>query len=320
MQKRKRGAAIAMVAAAAMVMAATGQASAEVPSEQAAEVAATAAAVDAATNAVDGASGTDAVTSQPGSGDSAAVAETAAGTVDIPASSDGQISIGDGAGSVQISLPDVVNATGELDPSGETVVYSDPEEPADLAVQATERGARALVTIKDASAPHRYAFGVDGPEGSRLVSSAEFLGAEYDTGEVLLFAADGTTLLGTFDAPWATDAHGAPVPTHYEVTDGEVVQVVDFTADTAFPVVADPSFWEIAKCVAAITWLIGSNIVIVAKLIKIKKYIAALGGIRRSAELMIRASTWEERLRIGGGALVGLASEVLGISAVRNNC
>lgn len=320
MKKRTRGAGIAMVAAAAMVIATTGQASAEEVSDQAADVAATTAAVEAATERADDVSGTDVVTSEPGTGDSAAVAATSAGTVEIPASSHGEIAIGEGAGTVEISLPDVVSAAGELDASGETVVYSEADAPADLAVQATEGGARALVSIKDASAPHRYAFGVDGPEGSRLMSAAEFLGAEYDTGEVLLLAADGTTLLGTFDAPWATDANGAPVPTHYEVAAGEVVQVVDFTEDTAFPVVADPSWWEIAKCVAAIAWLIGSNIVIVAKLIKIKQYIAALGGIRRAAELMVRASTWEERLRIGGGALVGLASEVLGISAVRNNC
>lgn len=320
MQKRTRGAAIAMVAAAALVIAATGQASAEEASDQAAEVAATAAAVDAATELADATSDTEVVASHEGDGDSAAVAETSAGTVDIPASSDGQVTIGSGAEGVRISLPDIVDATGERDPSGETVVYADPEESADLAVQATESGARALVTIKDAAAPHRYSFGVDGPEGSHLVSAAQFLGAEYDTGEVLLLAADGTTALGTFDAPWATDANGAPVPTHYEIEDGQLVQVVDFTDETAFPVVADPSFWDIAKCVAAIAWLIGSNIVIVAKLIKIKKYIAALGGIRRAAELMLRASTWEERLRIGGGALVGLASEVLGISSVRNNC
>ncbi|GAA2055432.1 hypothetical protein [Leifsonia soli] len=39
-------------------------------------------------------------------------------------------------------------------------------------------------------------------------------------------------------APGAKDANGAAVPTHYEVRGNTLTQVVDFTAITAFPVVA----------------------------------------------------------------------------------
>lgn len=42
------------------------------------------------------------------------------------------------------------------------------------------------------------------------------------------------------DAPWAVDADGVAVETHYEIEDGELVQVVEPDAETTFPVVADP--------------------------------------------------------------------------------
>ncbi|MCJ0870826.1 hypothetical protein [Streptomyces sp. AP-93] len=79
-------------------------------------------------------------------------------------------------------------------------------------------------------------------------------------------------------------------------------------------------WWETAKCAAAIATFIGSNLVVASKLIKIKQYISALGGIKKAAGLMLRASTWSERLAIGGNALVGLAAEILGYSMIRNNC
>ena len=50
-----------------------------------------------------------------------------------------------------------------------------------------------------------------------------------------------STRTAVIAAPWARDADGAPVPTHYEVTGGTLTQIVDFTPATAFPVVADPS-------------------------------------------------------------------------------
>jgi hypothetical protein len=83
---------------------------------------------------------------------------------------------------------------------------------------------------------------------------------------------------------------------------------------------ADLGFWDTLKCAAAIVAFIGTNIVSAAKLLRIKKYIAALGGVRKAAELLLKASNWEERLKIGGGALVGLAAEFFGFTLITNNC
>jgi hypothetical protein len=45
--------------------------------------------------------------------------------------------------------------------------------------------------------------------------------------------------VGAVDAPWAKDANGKSLPTHYQVQGQTIRQVVDFTG-AAFPVVADP--------------------------------------------------------------------------------
>lgn len=56
---------------------------------------------------------------------------------------------------------------------------------------------------------------------------------------------DGQTVKasqGEFAAPWAVDANGSPVPTSYEVHAMTLVQRVQPTDSTVFPVTADPSF------------------------------------------------------------------------------
>lgn len=51
---------------------------------------------------------------------------------------------------------------------------------------------------------------------------------------------DGEKFLGGIDAPWAIDAEGRSLPTHYEITGSTLTQIVD-TTGASFPVVADPT-------------------------------------------------------------------------------
>ena len=83
---------------------------------------------------------------------------------------------------------------------------------------------------------------------------------------------------------------------------------------------ARASLWKIAKCVAAIVQLLGTTAIPAAKLLRIKKYIKALGGTKKAVELLLKATTRAEKLKVGGQALVALAAELLGISTVKNNC
>ncbi|KAK3372705.1 hypothetical protein B0H63DRAFT_485497 [Podospora didyma] len=84
--------------------------------------------------------------------------------------------------------------------------------------------------------------------------------------------------------------------------------------------VARVSIWKIAKCVAAIVQLLATTAVPAAKLLRIKKYLKALGGTKQAVQLLLKATTRAEKLKVGGEALVNLAAELLGISSVKNNC
>ncbi|WP_404289217.1 hypothetical protein [Glutamicibacter arilaitensis] len=62
--------------------------------------------------------------------------------------------------------------------------------------------------------------------------------------------------LATIEAPWAVDGAGKSVDTHYTLEGNTLTQTVEITADTTFPVVADPSWkWWLekgAKCLGGV--------------------------------------------------------------------
>jgi hypothetical protein len=255
--------------------------------------------------------GADAVTVEPGGG-------AAPAAVTVPKRAGDKVIVAGEAAAVGIGLP---RTTGRpaVRQAGGTVVFAEAAKPADIAVQPTGDGARVLINIKKATAHREYQFPVDVPAGGRLVSAAELLGADFDTGEIFVADAAGA-LVGGFERPWARDANGAPVPTSYRIEGNTVVQTIDFTARSAFPVVADPSFFKVLKCAASIALVLGTTVFVAAKIIRIKKLIKALGGLREGAKLLLRASTAEERLRVGGTALVEFGSAVLGVDGIIRNC
>ncbi|HFR4221547.1 MULTISPECIES: hypothetical protein [Bacillus] len=247
------------------------------------------------------------------------VIENASGTVNIPTTLNSEpITIKDRTESLHISLPEL-NSSEVIQTNNGTLIYQDENQPADLAVQTTKDGVRSLIKIKNQSAPKEYEFAIDIPNGGKLVSSAEYLGQEFDTGEVFIVDAENI-IQSVFMPAWAKDANGNPVSTHYKVDGNKLIQVVDFDENTAFPVIADPDWIKIGKCSAALAAFVGGNLIAVSKLLKIKKYINALGGFGEAAKLLVQASTWEERMRVGGQALVGLAGELTGATGVWAAC
>jgi hypothetical protein len=251
--------------------------------------------------------------------DSSAIVEGLSGTVQIPTSLDSNpVTIEDEEYPVEIFLPELTSNEAIQTENG-TLIYQDTTKSADIAVQPTLEGVRSLIHIKDATAPSEYRFTVNVPQGGKLVTDAEYLGEEFASGEV--YTVDEENIIqGVFAPAWAKDANGNPVPTHYIIEGNDLIQVVDFNENTAFPVVADPDWAKIGKCALALTIFVGGNLIAVSKLIKIKKYINALGGFRETARLLVGATTWEERMRVGGTALVSLAAELTGATSVWSAC
>ncbi|MGW1643082.1 hypothetical protein [Streptomyces lavendulae] len=151
----------------------------------------------------------------------------------VPATARGTVeALADDGSIIGIRLP-ATRATDAVRSAHGTVVYPD-SAAASLAVQPiTEGGIRALIVVNDASAPTEYRFGLDLPAGAEVIAQADGSVAVVKGGEVL----------GAFSSPWAKDAGGRPPATGYRLEAGSLVQTVAFDADTAFPVVADPT-WE----------------------------------------------------------------------------
>ncbi|MYX98414.1 hypothetical protein GT045_27325 [Streptomyces sp. SID486] len=164
----------------------------------------------------------------------AAIAETATGTVTVP---------WDPSGAIEVK-PDDISAVGigsagratEGVNLGGSVVYADAGAAVDTVVQPTlAGGSRTLQVIKRADAPHEYRVPLRRPAGSAL--------RQESGGSVVIVPADPDEPVAAVNAPWARDARGAAVPTSYRLDGDTLVQRVDFTASTAFPVVADP-WWN----------------------------------------------------------------------------
>ncbi|MEU2872832.1 hypothetical protein ABZ769_27095 [Streptomyces olivoreticuli] len=183
------------------------------------------------------ASNVDAAATAYGSAGTADAAGAAA-TVEVPATSAGSVTVrSPGTPSIGFSLPETKRVEGVTTASG-TVFYPGAAPSADIAVQHTDGGARALVNIKDASAPHEYRYGLALPQGASVTSEED--------GGVLIKGADGA-VIGAVDAPWARDAAGKPVATQYRIEGTTLIQNVAFSENSAFPVVADPNLSGAAK-------------------------------------------------------------------------
>jgi hypothetical protein len=91
---------------------------------------------------------------------------------------------------------------------------------------------RVGTIILDGTAPMSYTYGFG---GARPV-------LRDDGGADLVTTVDGMTVkVGSVDSPWATDASGKSVPTHYTVDGDALIQTVQPDASTQYPIVADPS-------------------------------------------------------------------------------
>jgi hypothetical protein len=223
------GAVLALVVAFTMSGLQPASASDENGSASEAERAVADVAPDAATVAA-----TESASGFAGTGDSA---ETNA-----PVGGSGSLTLVDDEGiALAFGLPAVVDDASGVIADGGSVVYEDPQGLTDVVVQPLEDGVRIQTVIAGETSPTVYTYEL--PAG---------LAAELQPdGSVSLLASDGgaTLEVAHIAAPWATDATGRDVPTHYVLSGGSLTQVVSHIgAGTTYPVVADPTInigWKI---------------------------------------------------------------------------
>jgi hypothetical protein len=179
----------------------------------------------------------------------------------------------------------------------------DATEPS-VAVAATPESTAIQVVLPDRSAPMRYTYEIGHavprlePDGAVSLTNA--------VGEVVGFA----------EAPWAVDAAGEVVPTRYEVTDGALIQVIEPTDSTQFPVVADPDFIFFAKCSAGIAIFAAENAAWMGQFWKVFK------SAKKLAELFkdIRKMSKGGKISYLKSKLGSVASDMTGFGDLVSRC
>ncbi|MFD7233169.1 hypothetical protein [Streptomyces sp. NPDC059881] len=180
----------------------------------------------------------------------AAIADTGTNTVGVPWGTSDAISVqSTDRGSMAMGLPTAQPRGVALNGN---VVYANPDGPVDTVAQPTlEGGARTFQVIKNATAPHEYTSAMQLPAGATLTP--------FDGDTILVSSGtdENPVTHGLIDAPWARDANGNDVPTSYRIEGSRLIQVVNFTSTTVFPVVADPKLtfgWGIYFNAKGIEW------------------------------------------------------------------
>lgn len=162
-----------------------------------------------------------------------------------------------------------------------TSLFEGTDKDTAVAVQATEGGVRSLVHINSARASERFEFTVGGDVASlRLTPEG---GAEA-------LDAQGRTI-AIASTPWAIDAKGTAVPTHYEINGTTLIQVVEHRGEGyTYDIVADPGWLFYSKCSLAIAQFVAENTAIIGKFFRVFKSKSALLALFKSLEDMNKAS------------------------------
>lgn len=158
-----------------------------------------------------------------------------------------------------------------------------------------DSSARLLTVVEGAAAPTAFPFAIDS------VSTAVDLQLRLgNDGAVAIL--DNGEKIAQVATPWAYDANGLAVPTWFTVTDGDLVLNVDHREVSAYPVVADPSWWwwgrNVGACLGVVALSaagssakLGKAAIQMARFIKnsatLSRYAARLGGVTNAIKKIL---------------------------------
>ncbi|MEU9102458.1 DNRLRE domain-containing protein [Streptomyces sp. NPDC048361] len=249
----------------------------------------------------------------------ASIATTEENTVAVPwDGKNNRIDIKNAQMPAALSIP---QATTKGTPVGGNVVYTSPG-PVDTVVQpTTDGGSRTLNILKTGSAPHDYETGFTIPAGMKAVTHDDGSVSLYSEGDDNAEKAPLKDPAGFFAAPWAKDANGKDVPTSYKVVDNKLIQHVEFDANSAFPIVIDPSWWSTTKkilwCATTVAGFIamftpvGSSGRVVTAVRLVKRI-----GVKKTAQLI---QTYAKRRKLSSPQRAAIKA-LLGIPAIQKAC
>ncbi|WGD38540.1 hypothetical protein [Lysinibacter sp. HNR] len=135
-----------------------------------------------------------------------------------------------------MNLPQNLNLENGHMSSDGTVVYQATDASVDAAVQAlTDGKVRVQTVIRNPDATHEFSY--------EFGTNFQPVKAEDGTVWIIGFSDDGEYQAFSVDEAWAKDANGSDVPTRYEISGSNLIQIVEPHENAVYPLVADPT-WQ----------------------------------------------------------------------------
>ena len=148
----------------------------------------------------------------------------------VLATKSGQLHVDINGASLMMTLPSAGIA--RLEQSTENITFSNGDGSTTSVFADEGNSVTAITTIRDSASPTEFSYVYSGIDEIRVAS---------DGG--LSIWQDGQKI-GFFMLPWALDANGTEVPTHYELDGLTLTQIVEHdTGNFVYPIVADPSYY-----------------------------------------------------------------------------
>ncbi|WP_165908981.1 MULTISPECIES: DUF4258 domain-containing protein [unclassified Rathayibacter] len=148
----------------------------------------------------------------------------------LPLDPNDGITVHTGSGTATIGIPEADTAHDARLIADGVLEYDTDDGYSSVPLVKDDGQMKIATVIESAAAPDRYAYELGLPVGSTLEKNED--------GSVSALDAEGE-LTALVNVPWAEDADGASVPTHFEIEGTTLVQIVEHRG-ASYPVVADP--------------------------------------------------------------------------------
>lgn len=163
----------------------------------------------------------------------------------IPTNPAQQLEVDGGAETIGITLPFADKADrGKINDNGQ-LEYDNNNGSSTVPVSKQDGSLQIATIITSDRAPEEYEYDLSLPTGSQLEIASD--------GGAVISSAQGE-FIGAFLPPWAKDARGVKIPTHYQIEEGNLVQVVSHRDldGLTYPAVADP--WLGIDLISRVNW------------------------------------------------------------------
>jgi hypothetical protein len=163
--------------------------------------------------------------------DEAVTYSTELTTVEVPRAADEVTTLGGLKHDLQISLPFAEQASDGVVGDDGITVFDNLNSSVTVPIVHEDGSLQILTVIEAAGAPTRYDYNISVPTGGSMQM--------LENGGVLVTDTGGH-FVGAIAPAWAKDASGNSLPTRYEIDGETLTQIIEHTAATEYPVVADP--------------------------------------------------------------------------------